>query len=173
MKKSHMCLTVVGIICLYFQSLQLFAADKKVAVPVNPTINSSITVTNAVVYVPLGKAQTTTAFFTIQNTGANDVSIIKVASPAVKEISLVPMSARAPTEKASADSSITGTSNPWTIPAGKSLALAPQQQYLQLIGLKNSLTTGDELQLEVSLSNGKKVIVIAKAKSAYDQIHNH
>ena len=176
MKKT---LTALGFMCLYFQSLCTFAADNVI----NKKLLAPINVINAVVYVPLGNTKTTTAFFTIQNGSATDVTIIKVSSPSVKQISLVPIplsasvstrstSSKEPATEKSA-SPISDTSNPWTIPADKTLALNPQHQYLQLIGLKNSLTTGDELQLEVSLSNGKKLLVVATAKSEYDQRHSH
>jgi copper(I)-binding protein len=114
------------------------------------------------VYVPLGNSKTTTAFFTIKNNNNEAVSITKISSTTVKKINLVPA---VPTKE--------NTPNPWLIPVGQVLVLKPERQYLQLTGLKNSLTTGDELQLEVSLSNGKKLVVIARAKSAFDQIHGH
>ena len=169
MKKIQICLTAISFICLYFQSLQAAAVDKKTLAPIN--------ILNAVVYVPLGSGQTTTAFFTVQNNSATDVSITKITSPSVKKITLVPEASPRVNAKASAASksvsAITDASSLWLIPAGKLLVLDPKHQYIQLTGLKNSLTTGDELQLEISLSNGKKLIVIARAKSAYDQAHSN
>lgn len=162
MKKT---LTAIVFMYLNFQSLSVFAADNAI----NKKLLAPINVINAVVYVPLGNTTTTTAFFTIQNGSTTDVGIIKVSSPSVKKISLVPipLSALVSTRSTSSKepaieksvSPITDTSSPWTIQAGKTLTLNPQHQYLQLIGLKNSLTTGDELQLEVSLSNGKNCLL--------------
>jgi len=63
--------------------------------------------------------------------------------------------------------------NVWSIAPGQRLSLVPGRQYLQLDGIKNSISTGDELHFDVSLSNGKALTVIARAKSAFDQIHGH
>lgn len=154
MKKLHLCMAAIASIWCCIQSSQVLALDSKTLAPVS--------VSDAVVYVPLGNSKTTIAFFTIKNNNNEAVSITKISSTAVKKIDLVPA---IPKKE--------NTPNPWLIPVGQVLVLKPERQYLQLTGLKNSLSTGDELQLEVSLSNGKKLVVIARAKSAFDQIHGH
>ncbi|MES2823746.1 MAG: copper chaperone PCu(A)C [Pseudomonadota bacterium] len=149
-------------IFLNFQFLPLYAA----ALPLKVTNTQALTdvsVTNAVVYVPLGNSDTTTAVFTLRNHSAHPVTITKVSSRVVKKVVLVPGVIPAKADDA----------NPWLIPARHTLVLNPKKQYLQLTGLKNSLSTGDELQLEVSLSDGKKLLLIAQAKSAFDQNHGH
>ncbi len=153
------------VFCLFIlfaaQSLSLHAAT----LPINASNNkvlTDISVTNAVVYVPLGRSQTTIAFFTLHNNSAQPIAITKVTSRAVKKIVLVPAIPMA-----------VDAVNPWLILAHETLELKPANQHLELTGLKNSLVTGDELQLDVSLSNGKKLLLIARAKSAFDQIHGH
>jgi copper(I)-binding protein len=144
-----------------FQFLSPYAA----ALPDKATNTKALTdisVTNAVVYVPLGSSDTTTAFFSLRNNSAHPITITKVTSPAVKKIVLVP----AIPIKAE-------VANPWLIPPQQMLALNSDKQYLQLTGLKNSLSTGDQLQLDLYLSDGKKLLLIAQAKSAFDQIHGH
>ena len=163
------------VVCLFIlftaQSLLLHAATLPVNASNNNKLNSpalnnkaltDISVTNAVIYVPLGNSQTTIAFFTLHNNSTQPIAITKVTSQAVKKIVLVPAIPMA-----------VDTVNPWLILAHETLELKPANQHLQLTGLKNSLVTGDELQLDVSLSNGKKLLLIARAKSAFDQIHGH
>lgn len=119
-----------------------------------PARASEIKVTNAFFYVPLGASKTTMAFFTITNNSNNDISITAVSSNAAKQVQLMP------------ESSL-------LIPAHQSVALKSSGRYLQINDLKTKLSTGDELQLVVSLSNGQKLQLIALAKSAYDQVHGH
>jgi copper(I)-binding protein len=113
---------------------------------------SDINVTNAFFYVPLGASKTTMAFFTITNNSNSDISIMGVSSSSAKQIQLMPE----------------GT---LLIPAHQSVALKSSGRYLQINDLKTKLSTGDELHLVVSLSNGQKLQLVALAKSAYDQVH--
>lgn len=137
------CFAVVMII---FSSVQsAFAVDALV---------SDINITNAFFYVPLGASKTTTAFFTVTNNSNKDIGITAVNSSAATQIRLMPESTL-------------------LIPAHQSVALKSNGHYIQINELKNRLTTGDELQLVVSLSNGQKLQVVALAKSAYDQMHGH
>ncbi|RZA06612.1 MAG: copper chaperone PCu(A)C [Moraxellaceae bacterium] len=115
---------------------------------------SDINVTNAFFYVPLGASKTTTAFFTITNNSNKDISVVAISSSAANQIRLMP-------------------ENSLLIPAHQSVALKSSGRYVQINDLKIRLTTGDELHLVVSLSNGQKLELIALAKSAYDQIHSH
>jgi copper(I)-binding protein len=154
------------VIAFGFQSALLYAEalPPKVLSPKAAIIKSlsDISVTDAVVYVPLGKSQTTIAFFTLHNNSEVPVAITKVTSRAIKKIVLVPAIPVA-----------SDVVNPWLVPGHQTLRLNPANQHLQLTGLKNSLSTGDELHLEVSLSNGKKLLLITRAKSAFDQVHGH
>lgn len=118
------------------------------------TSTVEFSVTNAFFYVPLGASKTTMAFFTITNNTNNDVRITGVTSSAAKQIFLMP------------DPVL-------MIPAHQSVALKSSGRYLQINDLKGKLSTGDELHLIVSLSNGRSIDVIALAKSAYDQMHGH
>ena len=122
-----------------------FAADARM-----PEIN----VTNAFFYVPLGASKTTMAFFTITNNSNSDISIIGVSSSSAKQVRLMP-------------------ENTLLIPAHQSVALKSSGRYVQINDLKTKLSTGDELHLVVSLSNGQKLQLIALAKSAYDEVHGH
>jgi copper(I)-binding protein len=140
----------LGVLCYCF-IFQCAAASHAVG---------DIRVTNAVVYVPLGANKNTIALFSLRNNTAQPVAIVKVSSKAITKIELVPATAVA----ASAP-------NPWVTLAFQTLVLNPKNQYLQLTGLKTRLATGDELELTLTLSNGKKLTVIAQAKSAYDQRH--
>lgn len=158
MRKRNWSITNCMFILFGFQFLSLCTA----AVPLNNKVPMGVSVTNAVVYVPLVSNHTTTAFFTLQNNSAHPISITKITSRAVKKIVLIP-----------AIPMKVDAVNPWLVPAHQKLVLNPAKQYLQLTGLKNSLSTGDELQLDVSLSDGKKLLLIAKARSAFDQIHGH
>ncbi len=160
-KKCNWSITSCMAVLFGFQFLSLYAFALPLHVPKSKAL-MDVSVTNAVVYVPLGSSNTTTAFFTVHNNTASPITITKVTSKTVKKVVLVP----AIPIKADAV-------NPWLIPAHQVLVLNPAKQYLQLTGLKNSLRTGDELQLDVSLSNGKKLLLIAQAKSAFDQIHSH
>ncbi|MES2676298.1 MAG: copper chaperone PCu(A)C [Pseudomonadota bacterium] len=158
--KSYFIKVCIFILCS-FQFLSLCAA----ALPPKATNIKALTdvsVTNAIVYVPLGNSDSTTAIFTLRNNSGHPVTITKVTSKSVKKVVLVPAI------PAKADAV-----NPWLISTSHTLVLNSGKQYLQLTGLKNSLSTGDELQLEVSLSDGKKLLLIAQAKSAFDQIHGH
>lgn len=116
------------------------------------TLATDINVTNAFFYVPLGASKTTMAFFTISNNSNTDITITGVSSQAAKQIRLMPA----------------GT---LLVPAHQSVALKSSGQYIQINELKSKLSTGDELHLTVSLSNGKKLQLMLVAKSAYDEIH--
>jgi copper(I)-binding protein len=115
---------------------------------------SEINFTNEFFYVPLGASKTTMAFFTVTNNSNSDISITGVSSGAAKQVRLMP-------------------ENTLLIPAHQSVALKSSGRYVQINDLKNKLSTGDELHLVVSLSNGQKLQLIALAKSAYDQAHGH
>jgi len=135
-----------AVVIIVFSSVQsAFAVDARV---------SDINITSAFFYVPLGASKTTTAFFTVTNNSNKDISITAVNSSAATQIRLMPESTL-------------------LIPAHQSVALKSNGHYIQINDLKNRLTTGDELQLVVSLSNGQKLQVVALAKSAYDQMHGH
>ncbi|RYY76013.1 MAG: copper chaperone PCu(A)C [Gammaproteobacteria bacterium] len=116
--------------------------------------NLDIRITNAFVYIPLGASKTTTGFFTIDNRSASEIRITGVTSNFAKQIKLMPNS-------------------PWIVAAHDSLVLNPKGNFLQINDLKARLSTGDELHLSVSLSNGQQLQFTALAKSAYDQIHGH
>ncbi len=111
-----------------------------------------VRVTDAFFYVPLGASKTTMAFFTITNYSNINLNVTGVSSQAAKQVRLLPESTLA-------------------LPAKQSVALKSSGRYVQINDLKTRLSTGDELHLEVSLSKGQKLHVIALAKSAYDQVH--
>lgn len=113
---------------------------------------SDINVTNAFFYVPLAGSKATMGFFTISNNSNTDISITAVSSSSAKQIRLMP------------EANL-------LIPAHHSVTLKSSGRYLQINELKTVLTTGDELHLLVSLSNGKQLQIIALAKSAYDEVH--
>ncbi len=115
---------------------------------------SEFKVTNAFFYVPVGTSKTTMAFFTIINNSNTDVRITGVSSSLAQHIVLMPEPVL-------------------LVPAHQSVALKSNGRYLQINNLKGKLSTGDELHLVVSLSNGRNIEVIALAKSAYDQVHGH
>lgn len=139
-------LKCIALVLIVFSGAQsVFAAEVRV---------SDINITNAFFYVPLGASKTTTAFFTLTNNSNSDISIIGVSSSAAKQVRLMP-------------------ENTLLIPAHQSVALKSSGRYVQINDLKTKLSTGDELHLVVSLSNGQKLQLIALAKSAYDQAHGH
>lgn len=111
-----------------------------------------IRVTDAFFYVPLRASKTTMAFFTITNYSNINLSVTGVSSQAAKQVRFMPESTLA-------------------LPAQQSVALKSSGRYVQINELTTRLSTGDELHLEVSLSNGQKLHIVALAKSAYDQVH--
>lgn len=115
---------------------------------------SGLSVTNAFFYVPLGTSKESMAFFTLTNNTNTDIRVTGVKSTAAQQVVLMPE----PT---------------LLVPAHQSVALKASGRYLKINGLKNRLTTGDELHLVLSLSNGRNMVVVALAKSAYDQTHGH
>ncbi|MET0356635.1 MAG: copper chaperone PCu(A)C [Cellvibrio sp.] len=145
----------VGVLLIVFNvqaALAAEAATKNSASSKKEVLD--IKVTNAFIYVPLGANKATTGFFTITNQSSSDVSITGANAKFAKQIKLTPK-------------------ENWVIPAHGSLTLKPGGNFLQINDLKNKLTTGDELHLTLSLSNGQKLYIIAVAKSAYDQTHGH
>lgn len=112
-----------------------------------------IRATDAFFYVPLGASKTTMAFFTITNYSNINVNVTGVSSQVAKQVRLMPESTL-------------------VLPAKQSVALKSSGRYVQINELKTRLSTGDELHLEVSLSNGQKLHIVAVAKSAYDQVHS-
>lgn len=143
MKNLGQCVVLAIIFLCGVQSA--CAADSRAA---------DINVTNAFFYVPLANSKSTMAFFTITNNSNSDISVTGVSSAAAKQIRLMPESTL-------------------LVPAHQSVALKASGRYLQINDLKGRLTTGDELHLDVSLSNGQKLVLVARAKSAYDQTHGH
>lgn len=144
----------VGTVLLMVASLQWAIAAENTNPAKNPVtkLTSDINVTNAFFYVPLGSSKTTMAFFTISNNSNIDISITGVSSEAAKQIRLMP-------------------AGNLVVPAHQSIALKSSGQYLQINELKTKLSTGDELHLTLSLSNGKKLQLMLLAKSAYDEVH--
>ena len=144
----------VSVMALIISSFQCAIAAENRSAGKSPatTLTSDINVTNAFFYVPLGNSKTTMAFFTISNNSNADITITGVSSEAAKQIRLQP----------------TGS---LVVPAHQSIALKGSGQYLQINELKTKLSTGDELHLTVSLSNGKKLQLMLLAKSAYDEVH--
>ncbi len=150
----------VAVLIIFALAKSSIAADARTLDIRTPDIRTSdirtsdIKVTNAFFYVPVGNSKSTMAFFTITNNSKNNISITGVSSNLAGQIRLMPESSLA-------------------IPAHQSVALKASGRYLQINDLKTRLTTGDELHLEVSLSNGQKLQLIARAKSAYDQVHGY
>lgn len=112
-----------------------------------------IRATDAFVYVPLGASKSTRAFFTLTNNSNTTVSVTAVSSRAAKQLRLVPAA-------------------PLVLPAKQTVALQSSKGYVQLNNLQTQLRTGDELLLDISLSNGQQLHLVAVAKSAYDQPHS-
>lgn len=137
--------------CLALVMMFLSCAQSAVAADAR---SLDINITNAFFYVPLGASKTTMAFFTVTNNSNSDIKITGVSSSAAQQLRLMPESTL-------------------LIPAHQSVALKSSGRYLQINDLKTKLSTGDELHLVVSLSNGQKLQLIALAKSAYDQVHGH
>lgn len=144
----------VGVVLLTVSSFQCAMAAENANPAKNPAtkLTADINVTNAFFYVPLGGSKTTMAFFTISNNSNTDITIVGVSSEAAKQIRLMP-------------------AGNLLVPAHQSIALKSSGQYLQINELKTKLSTGDELHLTVSLSNGKKLQLMLVAKSAYDEVH--
>jgi copper(I)-binding protein len=141
----------VGIFFLVFSSWSFaFAAENTHAVK---TQALDIRVTDAFFYVPLGASKTTMAFFTITNYSTINLNVTGVSSQAAKQLRIMPEGTLA-------------------LPAKQSVALKSSGRYVQINELKTRLSTGDELHLEVSLSNGQTLHIVAVAKSAYDQVHS-
>jgi len=137
----------------YFQSALASESDAKNSTSAKKE-SLDIRVTNAFIYAPLGASKTTTGFFTIDNRSASDITITGISSNFAKQIKLMPKSAL-------------------VVPAHESVTLKPKGAFLQINDLKSRLSTGDELHLSISLSNGQKLHIIAVVKSAYDQTHGH
>lgn len=140
----------IGLLLLVFSIWPASFASENTQATKKEALN--IKVTDAFFYVPLGASKTTMAFFTITNYSATSVSVIGISSQAAKQLRLMPEGAL-------------------ELPAKQTVALKSSGRYVQINDLKTRLSTGDELHLEVSLSNGQKLQVIALAKSAYDQVH--
>lgn len=132
-----------------FAILAMFFVHSTATFAAVPEIN----VTNAFFYVPIVGSKTTMAFFTISNNSNEDIKITGISSGAARQVRLMP-------------------ENTLLIPAHHSITLKGSGRYVQVIEPKGRLTTGDELHLVVSLSNGKRLQVIALAKSAYDEVHS-
>lgn len=112
-----------------------------------------VRVTDAFFYVPLGASKTTMAFFTLTNYANVGVNVVAVNSQAAKQLRLMPEATL-------------------SLPPKQTVSLKSSGRYVQINELKTRLSTGDELQLELTLSNGQTLNVIAVAKSAYDQVHS-
>jgi copper(I)-binding protein len=144
----------IGVVLISFSGWQSVMAAENAKPRKSPVVvpTSDINVTNAFFYVPLGSSKTTMAFFTISNNSNSDITITGVSSSLAKQVRLMP-------------------AETLLVPAHQSVALKASGQYLQINELKTKLSTGDELHLTVSLSNGKKLQLMLVAKSAYDEVH--
>ena len=146
-----------------FCSALVFAADKKAANPQPdiPKQQPAIAASNAVIILPLGQSRDTRLFFTLSNKSSTPLVLTTIKSAQVSSIEWVPAQG------------LQGQNNPWTIGVNQSLVLDGKTRYLQLKGLKQSIGTGDEIQFELGFSDGSNMLLMAKARSAYDQIHGH
>lgn len=139
------------------------AADKKKADPELKVLKQqpAVSATQAVIILPLGQSRDTRLFFSLANNSPKSLTLTSVKSTQISSVEWVPA-------QTTADSI-----NPWTIPAHQSLVLDGKVRYLQLRGLRQAVSTGDELEFELGFSDGSKLLLMAKARSAYDQIHGH
>lgn len=117
---------------------------------------AAVAARNATVILPLGQLRDTTLFFTLENKSAQPLSLTSITSDQIEKIQWVPAS-----------------SNFWTIAPHQQLVLDGKAHYIQLKGLKQSISSGDDLLFELSFSDGSSLLLIAKARSAYDHIHGH
>lgn len=148
MKKLFKCALVLPLVLLIFPVA--FAAGNA---PVAKRAMLDIRATDTFVYVPLGTNKTTKAFFTLTNNSNTTVSVTTISSRAAKQLRLVPDA-------------------PLVLPAKQSVALQSSKGYVQINDLQTQLRTGDEFPLDISLSNGQQLHLVAVAKSAYDQPHS-
>jgi copper(I)-binding protein len=129
--------------------------------PSIPKQKAAITASNAVIILPLGQSRDTRLFFTLNNHSPKSVVLTSITSTQVGAIEWVPAQQQQ------------GQVNPWAIAVNQSLVLDGKARYLQVKGLKHNISTGDEIEFELGFSDGSSMLMVAKARSAYDQIHGH
>lgn len=139
------------------------AADKKAADQSVKIVKqqTAISASNAVIFLPLGQSRDTRLLFTLSNNSPRPLVLTSIKSVLVDSIEWVPAQG------------LQGQINPWMIPVKQSLALDGKVSYFQLKGLRQSISTGDEIPFELGFSDGSSMLLLAKARSAYDQIHGH
>jgi len=157
---SAICKTLCGNVLL----LSLLCAPVTLAVEKRPKAQqqanekkvAAIAASNATVILPLGQSRDTTLVFTLKNNSAQPLSLTSITSSQVQKIQWVP-----------------APSSFWTMAPHQQLTLDGKAHYIQLIGLKQSISSGDELLFELGFSDGSHLLLVAKARSAYDQVHGH
>ncbi len=117
---------------------------------------AAVVASNATVILPLGQSRDTTLVFTLNNNSAQTLSLTSITSSQVEKIQWIP-----------------APSNFWTMSPHQQLTLDGKVHYIQLIGLKQSISSGDELLFELGFSDSSHLLLVAKARSAYDQVHGH
>jgi copper(I)-binding protein len=122
---------------------------------------ASVQVSRATIFVPLGKAKTTDGLLTLKNIGKEDLSLIKITSPYAKQV-VLNFSSKDPVL----------TKRAWTLAANQTLNLELGKQFLTFDKIKYQISTGDEVELSLWFSDGRKLVIMAKVKSAYDLKHS-
>jgi copper(I)-binding protein len=120
-------------------------------------LTTAVTAHNAAVIVPLGQGRDTQLIFTLNNSSSKSLRLISIKSAQVEAIQWVPHAG----------------ANTWNISPGQQLVLDGKKSYIQLRGLQQAISSGDELLFDIGFSDGSSMLLVAKARSAYDQIHGH
>src|SRR5690554_784941 len=122
---------------------------------------------DAYVRVPVPGQKNSAAYFSLHNTGSEDVILVAVEAP---------LADRAELHSHQHDD--TGImrmrrEDQWIIPAGGTLTLQPGGLHVMLFDLNRTIRTADRASLELIDIQGRRFAVEADVRSLFDDNHDH
>lgn len=100
----------------------------------------------------------TSAFGTFTNTGDRQVRIVSASSAVAASTELHEV------VESGGTSTMREKKDGFAVPAGKSLTLKPGAEHIMLMGLKQPITTGESVQIELRFADGSTQTVTALAR---------
>jgi len=116
---------------------------------------------------PIGSATVAGAYTTIDNTGTEDDTLIKVTVEGVPIAQIHDMKMEGETMK------MAEFNDGLLIPAGKSVELKPKSLHIMLMNLKSSFMQGDEVNGTMTFAKAGKVDVDFEVVAATAEAHKH
>lgn len=161
-KRASGCL--VAALVFFISAVKADAGSEKPAS--DAMLANEVSVSGAYINVPLPGTQSTAAYFTLRNTSASDIALIAVHSDVAERIELHSHIHADGMMKMRRVEQV-------VIPAQSTVMFKSGAYHVMMFDLQASIRTGQQVDLVLEFSNGKKLLAVAQVKSLFDAPHAH